>query len=165
MGGVRQVDTRLVRFLAAAAVALIVTAATGCGESVPRGRGVEESVREFLRAAADRDGGTACALLTDSGRAAMAAYPRRATAGTAPRAACERTVERLDRLPGAHSWSAMADGTVTVSDGAGLDAQPVTVRYRVGTSTYADSEGSAVPPVLAVNSKVADPPFPIRTDP
>lgn len=165
MGRVGQADTRRVRVLARAAVALIVVAAVGCGESVPRGRGVEETVREFLRAAADRDGNTACALLTDAGRAAMAAYPGRATTGTATRSACARTVERLDRLPGARTWSAMADGTVTVSEGAGLDVQPVTVRYRIDTSTFVDSEGSAVPPVLAANSKVADPPLPVRTDP
>ena len=133
----------------------------GCGDSVPQGRGVNETVSQFLQAAADRDGPSACARLSDAGKAAMAAYPKQPTAATASSAACARTVEQLDRLPGARDWAAMAHGDITVESGAGLDAQPITVSYRADATTSVQATGSATPPLLAVNSEITDPPFPV----
>ena len=136
---------------------------SGCGGSAPHGRGVKETVSEFLRAAAARDGASACAVLSDSGRAAMATYPKRPTAGTASSAACAHRVEQLDRLPGARQWAAMAAGDITVDSGAGLDAQPVTVSYETDPTTRVQATGSATPPFLAVNSRIIAPPFPVGT--
>ena len=133
----------------------------GCGDSAPQGRSVKETVRQFLQAAADRDGPSACALLSDSGKARMAAYPKQPTAGTASNAACARTVERLDRLPGARDWAAMAQGDITVESSTGLDDQRVTVSYQADPPTWVQSTGSARQPILLVNSQVSRPPFPV----
>jgi len=133
----------------------------GCGDSVPHGRGVEETVSQFLRAAADRDGPSACARLSDSGKAAMAAYPKQPKAAAASDAACARTVEHLDRLPGARDWAAMAHGDISVASGAGLDAQQVTVSYQADATTSVQATGTATPPLPAVNSEITDPPVPV----
>jgi len=142
------------------ALALVLVA---CGGSVPHGRGVTETVTEFLHAAAARDGASACAVLSDAGRAAMAAYPKRPTAGTASSAACVRRVEQLDRLPASRQWAAMAAGDITVDSGAGLDAQPVTVSYQQDATTRVQASGSATPPALGTNSYIVAPPFPAGT--
>jgi len=142
------------------ALALVLS---GCGGSAPRGRGVKETVSEFLRAAAARDGASACAVLSDAGRAAMASYPKRPTAGTAGSAACAQRVEQLDRLPGARQWTAMAAGEITVDSGAGLDAQPVTVSYQQDATTRVQTSGSATPPALGLDSHIVAPPFPAGT--
>ncbi len=122
---------------------------------------MKQTVSEFLRAAAARDGASACALLSDAGRAAMTAYPKHPTAATASSAACAQRVKQLDRLPGPHQWAAMAAGDITVESGAGLDAQSVTVSYKQDATTYVQARGSASPPILAVNSRIVDPPFPV----
>lgn len=137
--------------------------ASDCGGSAPHGRGVKETVSEFLRAAAARDGASACAVLSDAGRAAMASYPKRPTAGTASSTACAHRVEQLDRLPAASQWAAMAAGEITVDSGAGLDAQPVTVSYQQGATTRVQTRGSATPPALGFNSQIVAPPFPVGT--
>ena len=118
-------------------------------------------VGELLRAAAARDRASACALLSDAGRAAMAAYPKRPNAGTVSSAACAQRVEQLDRLPAANQWAAMAAGDITVQSGAGLDAQPVTVSCQQDATTRVHATGSATPAVLAVNSRIVAPPFPV----
>ena len=140
------------------ALALVLS---GCGGSVPHGRGVKDTVSEFLHAAAARDGASACAVLSDAGRAAMAAYPRRPTAGTAGSTACAHRVEQLDRLPAAREWAAMAAGDITVDSGAGLDAQPVTVTYEQDATTRVQAKASATPPALGVSSQIVAPPFPV----
>jgi hypothetical protein len=142
------------------ALALVLS---GCGGSAPNGRGVKETVSEFLRAAAARDGASACAVLSDAGRAAMASYPKRPTAGTASSTACAHRVEQLDRLPAARQWAAMAAGDITVDSGAGLDAQPVTVSYQQDAATRVQTGGSATPPALGSNSQIVAPPFPVGT--
>ena len=93
----------------------------------------------------------------------MAAYPKRPTAGSASIAACEQRVEQLDRLHAASRWAPMADGEITVQSGAGLDAQPVTVSYQQDATTRVHATGSATRPVLAINSQIVAPPFPVGT--
>ena len=133
----------------------------GCGESVPHGRSATDTVRQFLRAAAARDGGTACALLSDEGRATMAAYPKPAPPSARTTRTCEETVAQLDQLPHAEQWKAMSRGDITSeSTSGGLDEQTVTVSYSHDATTHVEAMAKAMAPVALLNSVIDVPPFP-----
>jgi hypothetical protein len=127
-------------------------------------RGVERVVRQFMQAAAKRDGAEACALLTDGGRRDMAAYPYQDGMRNTGRS-CEGTVNRLDALPRADEWLPLSQGVMVTSVGAGLDSSGVRVSYEAHGRTL-QASGAGVQPELGNSSYVVDsPPTPPRIAP
>jgi hypothetical protein len=133
---------------------LPLVALTGCGSSSLLGSdSPTDTVRQFLEAAAARDGSTACGLLNGHGQELMAAY-----AGGAPGRSCQQTVGRLGSLPHAADWDEMARGTICVYGTNGRDSQPILVTYRRGTGRA--SAAGAVQQVLGPGFRVVVPPTP-----
>jgi len=116
---------------AALAAAALAGALTGCGSSSFLGSGsATATVRQFLEAAAARDGPAACGLLTGQGQQVMSAYPRRLGAAGAQGRSCQQTISRLGALPHSQDWDEMARGTICVYGTQGRDSQTITVEYR-----------------------------------
>ena len=134
---------------------VLACALTGCGSasSFLGSDSPTDTVRNFLEAAAARDGGAACGLLNGHGQQLMAAYPD----GGAGRS-CQQTVSRLGSLPHAADWDEMARGTICVYGTNGADSQPIVVIYTRGT-TRATATGS-VQQSLGPGFRIVTPPTP-----
>ena len=112
---------------ALASIAL-AAAVAGCGSTSFLGSdSATGTVRQFLEAAAARDGAAACGLLNGQGQQLMAAYPQRRGASAR---GCQQTVSRLGALPLSRDWDEMARGTICVYGTEGRDSQAVVVLYR-----------------------------------
>jgi hypothetical protein len=159
------VSTRLVsitRFPLLFALCAAVAPISACGSpgtaASSEEQRAERVMRNFMLAAARRDGSAACRLLDRNGQALMAAYPSSAgRMGSA--SSCQDTVNRLDRLPRADEWKSLARGTIIVSPAAGFDNSVVTVTYQAhGHSMKAT--GSAQPQLGSGDFLITAPPTP-----
>jgi hypothetical protein len=119
---------------------LLAFTASGCGTaSLLAPKSAPETVRAFLRAAAARDGSTACGFLNSYGRGVMGVYPARFGDPSAQKRSCEQTVSQLGHLPEPQDWRAMARGTNCVASAAGLDDHAVFVSWRHAAHVRANS--------------------------
>jgi hypothetical protein len=134
---------------------VLAGALAGCGSasSFLGSDSPTNTVRQFLEAAAARDGAAACGLLNGHGQQLMAGYPN----GRGGRS-CQQTVARLGSLPHSADWDEMARGTICVYGTNGADSQPIVVIYtRAGSR--ATSAGS-VQQSLGPGFRVVTPPTP-----
>jgi hypothetical protein len=137
---------------------VLASALTGCGSasSFLGSDSPTNTVRQFLEAAAARDGAAACGLLNGHGQALMAAYPD----GAGSRS-CQQTVSRLGSLPHPADWDEMARGTICVYGTNGADSQPIVVIYNRGTSRT--TAAGSVQQSLGPGFRIVDPPTPATT--
>ena len=140
-----------------ASVAAAATLAGCASSSFVGSESATGTVRQFLEAAAARDGAAACGLLNGHGQQLMAAYAQRAGASAR---SCQQTVSRLGALPGSQDWDEMARGTICVYGTEGRDSQAIVVLY-TRRRTRVMAAGS-VQQVLGPGYRLTVPPTPER---